>query len=228
MEPSRRRQEARALYEELGGLLDTLLGRSPLLPGSLYEQKGRCGKPQCKCAQGPYRHRLWCLSFVEDGRSRTRTVPAAVRPTVAGLTAEYRRVRQARPAVEGFNHKNHYTRTTPCGHDFLRKLARDTPAAARDPGRTTSPPSRRPRRRREDARQKTLERRRNEAGPPAPAHTLEAIEYKWIEPSRVWDTCDVPLNVLTLPEGARRKALGKTRRLRRAQLRLPDLPGRLP
>jgi len=96
MEPSRRRQEARALYEELGGLLDTLLGRSPLFPGSLYEQKSRCGKPQCKCAQGSYRHRLWCLSFVEDGGSRTRTVPAAIRPAVEGLAAEYRRVRQAR------------------------------------------------------------------------------------------------------------------------------------
>ena len=96
MEPSRRRQEARALYEELGGLLDTLLGRSLLFPGSLYEQKSRCGKPLCKCAQGPYRHRLWCLSFVEDGRSRTRTVPAAIRPAVEGLAAEYRRVRQAR------------------------------------------------------------------------------------------------------------------------------------
>jgi len=96
MDPSRRRQEARALYEELGELLPTLLDRSPLFPGSLYEQKSRCGKPRCKCAQGPYRHRLWCLSFVEDGGSRTRTVPAAIRPAVAGLAAEYRRVRQAR------------------------------------------------------------------------------------------------------------------------------------
>jgi len=96
MDASRRRQEARARYEELGELLGALLDRSPLLPGSLYEQKSRCGKPRCKCAQGPYRHRLWCLSFVEDGRSRTRTVPAAVRPAVAGLTAEYRRERQAR------------------------------------------------------------------------------------------------------------------------------------
>lgn len=96
MDLSRRRQEARALYEELGELLPTLLDRSPLFPGSLYEQKSRCGKPHCKCAQGPYRHRLWCLSFVEDGGSRTRTVPAAIRPAVAGLAAEYRRVRQAR------------------------------------------------------------------------------------------------------------------------------------
>jgi len=30
----------------------------------------------------------------------------------------------------GFNAKNHYDRQTPCDQDFLRKLARDTPAAA--------------------------------------------------------------------------------------------------
>lgn len=96
MDPSRRRQETRTLYEKLGELLPLLLGRSPLFPGSLYEQKSRCGKPQCKCAQGTYRHRLWCLSFVEEGQSRTRTVPAGVRPAVATLTADYRRVRQAR------------------------------------------------------------------------------------------------------------------------------------
>jgi hypothetical protein len=29
----------------------------------------------------------------------------------------------------GFNDKNHYTRATPCDHDFLRKFVRDVPAA---------------------------------------------------------------------------------------------------
>jgi hypothetical protein len=33
-------------------------------------------------------------------------------------------------ACEGFNRKNHYDRQTPCDHDFLRKLARDTDAEA--------------------------------------------------------------------------------------------------
>ena len=70
--------------------------RSPLFPGSLYEQKSQCGKPACKCARGPYRHRQWCLSFLEEGRSRTRVVPPALRPAVAELTARYREVRRAR------------------------------------------------------------------------------------------------------------------------------------
>jgi len=31
-------------------------------------------------------------------------------------------------ACEGFNKKNHYDRQTPCDHDYLRKMAKDTPA----------------------------------------------------------------------------------------------------
>ncbi len=42
----------------------------------------------------------------------------------------------------GFNAKNHYDRQTPCDQDFLRKLARDTKAAALQ---TWDQPRRRPR-----------------------------------------------------------------------------------
>ena len=52
--------------------------------------------------------------------------------------------------------------------------------------------------RREAARQKTLEDRRKQADPQPPARTLEWIEYKWIEPSTVWESCDVPVSVLLL------------------------------
>jgi hypothetical protein len=101
MDASRTRQEVRRLVEQLSALAEMLLGRSPLFPGSLYEQKSRCGKPACKCARGPYRHRQWCLSFLEEGRSRTRVVPAALRPVVAELTARYRAVRGARRRLAG-------------------------------------------------------------------------------------------------------------------------------
>ena len=101
MDASRTRQEVRRLVEEVGALAETVLDRAPLFPGSLYEQKSQCGKPACKCARGPYRHRQWCLSFLEEGRSRTRVVPPAVRPAVAGLTGRYREVRRARRRLAG-------------------------------------------------------------------------------------------------------------------------------
>jgi hypothetical protein len=96
MDASRTRLEVHRLIEEVRTLAEAFLDRSPLFPGSLYEQKSQCGKPDCKCARGPYRHRQWCLSFLEEGRSRTRVVPAAVRPAVADLAGRYREVRRAR------------------------------------------------------------------------------------------------------------------------------------
>jgi hypothetical protein len=101
MDASRTRLEVRRLAEEVAALAEAFLDRSALFPGSLYEQKSRCGKPACKCARGPYRHRQWCLSFLEEGRSRTRVVPPALRPAVAELTARYREVRRARRRLAG-------------------------------------------------------------------------------------------------------------------------------
>jgi len=101
MDASRTRQEVRRLVEEVGELAEAFLDRSPLFPGSLYEQKSQCGKPACKCARGPYRHRQWCLSFLEEGRSRTRAVPPALRPAVAELASRYREVRRARRRLAG-------------------------------------------------------------------------------------------------------------------------------
>jgi hypothetical protein len=101
MGASRTRLEVRRLVEEVAALAEAFLGRSPLFPGSLYEHKSQCGKPACKCARGPYRHRQWCLSFLEEGRSRTRVVPAALRPAVAELAARYREVRRARRRLAG-------------------------------------------------------------------------------------------------------------------------------
>jgi len=46
-------------------------------------------------------------------------------------------------------------------------------------------------RRREAKRQETLRKRREEAGPKPPPHKLD-----WIEPSRLWKSCPVPVSVL--------------------------------
>jgi hypothetical protein len=101
MVPSRARREVRRLHDQIGALLETLVARSPLFAASLYEHTSQCGNPQCKCARTAYRHRQVCVSFVDaEGRSRTRTVPRALRGAVGELTAEYARVRRARREVQ--------------------------------------------------------------------------------------------------------------------------------
>ena len=99
MNPSRARQRINALYQQLEELRPILLGRAPLLAAFLYEQNSRCGKSQCKCARGSYRHRLWCVSFLQGGKSCTRVVPPSVRSEVETLTSAYRRLRQSRRRI---------------------------------------------------------------------------------------------------------------------------------
>ena len=53
-------------------------------------------------------------------------------------------------------------------------------------------------RRREAARQKTLAAQRTEAAPKPTPRTLTAIDYQWIDPSRVWGSCGVPVAVLLI------------------------------
>jgi len=81
--------------------VETALDRAPQFAASLYEHKIKCGKPQCKCAKSkPYRHPMWCVSFLDQGRSKTRVVPPAQRAGVEDLTRAYRRSRDARRQIQ--------------------------------------------------------------------------------------------------------------------------------
>jgi hypothetical protein len=42
------------------------------------------------------RHESWCISYTEDGKSRTRTVPLESLAIVRRMTDRYRRLRSAR------------------------------------------------------------------------------------------------------------------------------------
>jgi len=95
MNLSRSRRKLLDRLRQLAALTEVALARSPLFPASLYRLKSRCGKPQCKCAKSAYRHEQWCISFLEGGASRTRTVPPELRAEIRKMTEEYRQFRQA-------------------------------------------------------------------------------------------------------------------------------------
>jgi hypothetical protein len=101
MSPSRLRQRLNALYRQLGQQIEVVLDRRPLFAASLYEHTIKCGKPQCQCAKSKtYRHHMWCVSFTDQGRSKTRVVPQAHWTAVQDLTEAYRRVRDARRQIQ--------------------------------------------------------------------------------------------------------------------------------
>jgi Family of unknown function (DUF6788) len=89
------RSQLHARQQQLHTLLESFLGREPLLPGSLYTLRRRCGKPNCRCAQGEL-HASTVLSYRGQGQPQNFTPLPEQLPDVRQLTDAYRRFRKAR------------------------------------------------------------------------------------------------------------------------------------
>ena len=89
------RRQLHELQQQLPALLQSFLGREPLLPGSMYTLRRRCGKPTCHCARGEL-HASTVLSYRGQGRPQNITPPPEQVSTVQKLTDDYRQFRQAR------------------------------------------------------------------------------------------------------------------------------------
>jgi hypothetical protein len=76
-------------------LLEQCLGRAPLLPGSLYTLRRKCGKPNCRCSRGDL-HESTVLSYRGQGRPRNISPPPEQLGALQSMTRDYRRYRQAR------------------------------------------------------------------------------------------------------------------------------------
>ena len=92
---SRRRQQLWQAYAALARTLRALQRPHPMVPGSLYLLRRKCGKPNCRCAQGQL-HGSWVLTRSESGQSRLYAVPKDQRGGLRPLTQEYRRWQRAR------------------------------------------------------------------------------------------------------------------------------------
>jgi len=86
---SKLRQQLGSDYRVLGRLLRVLLRDQPLVPGTLYLLRRKCGKANCRCAQGSL-HASWVLTRSEGGRNRLYAVPKEQRGRLRSLTREYR------------------------------------------------------------------------------------------------------------------------------------------
>jgi hypothetical protein len=81
--------------QQLPQLLEACLGREPLLPGSLYTLRRKCGKPSCHCRRGEL-HESTVLSYRGEGRPRNISPPPEQLGSLRTMTHHYRRCRQAR------------------------------------------------------------------------------------------------------------------------------------
>ena len=92
---SQLRQQLWRAYAALGVTLRRLQRSQPMVQGSFYLLRRKCGKPNCHCATGP-RHTTYVLTRSEQGRDRLYTVPKDQRAQVRQWAAEYRRYQRAR------------------------------------------------------------------------------------------------------------------------------------
>lgn len=92
---SRMRQSLSDLAREVELLMPVFMDRLPMVKGTVYEQRRKCGKPNCRCRTGKG-HATMILSRSEGGRTKLIGIPKGQLKEVQILARRYRRVRRAR------------------------------------------------------------------------------------------------------------------------------------
>jgi hypothetical protein len=95
---SRLRHTLLQLVEEMKGLIEPFFSDRPVLKGTVYELKRKCGKPGCKCAQGQLHARM-VVSASERGKTRLRAIPRGFLVDTQQRVRRYQELRRARARV---------------------------------------------------------------------------------------------------------------------------------
>ena len=92
---ARTRQKILALTELLQGQAQRVMGHAPLVRGSFYRYRRRCGKASCRCARGAL-HAGEAFSIHAGGRSRTLPLAGVDREELSRHVGVYRELRRVR------------------------------------------------------------------------------------------------------------------------------------
>lgn len=92
---SQLRQSLKRLPDEIRRLIDPCFSDKPVIKGSVYELKRKCGKPGCKCALGELHCRM-VVSSSEKGKTRLRVIPHGFLVEIQIKVRRYQEFRRAR------------------------------------------------------------------------------------------------------------------------------------
>lgn len=95
---SRLRSSLQQAVEELRQLIEPFFDDSPVIAGSVYEIKRKCGKPNCKCARGEL-HRRMVLSTKIEGKTKLHSIPKGALVETRIKTERRRKLRRARARI---------------------------------------------------------------------------------------------------------------------------------
>ena len=91
--------------ESRGRLMRSLSALREMLPGSFVERRRKCGKPNCRCAQGEpeHLHVQFLLSVLFQGKPQTFHIPAELVEEVRSRVELHKRFQQAANTIGGIN-----------------------------------------------------------------------------------------------------------------------------
>ena len=92
---SQLRQSLAGLSNEIRRIVEPFFSDKPVIKGSVYELKTKCGKPGCKCAKGQLHPRM-VLSASEKGKTKLRALPRGFLIEVKTKVRCYQELRGAR------------------------------------------------------------------------------------------------------------------------------------
>jgi len=92
---SQLRQSLAGLSNEIRRIVEPFFSDKPVIKGSAYELKTKCGKPGCKCAKGQLHHRM-VLSASEKGKTKLRAIPHGFLVEVQTKVRRYQELRRVR------------------------------------------------------------------------------------------------------------------------------------
>lgn len=92
---SQLRQSLARLSEEIRTLIVPFFSDKPVVKGSVYELKRRCGKPGCKCLQGQLHSRM-VVSASEKGKTKLSAIPPGFLVEVQIKVRRYQELRRVR------------------------------------------------------------------------------------------------------------------------------------
>ena len=92
---SQLRQSLAGLANEIRQIVEPFFSDKPVIKGSVYELKTKCGKPGCKCAQGQLHHRM-VLSASDKGKTKLRAIPRGFLVEVQSKVRCYQELRRVR------------------------------------------------------------------------------------------------------------------------------------
>jgi len=92
---SRLRQSLVQLVNEMKRMVESFFSDRPVIKGTVYELRRRCGKPGCKCAKGQLHARM-VVSASEKGKTRLRVIPRGFLVEVQQKVRRYQDLRRIR------------------------------------------------------------------------------------------------------------------------------------